>query len=150
MVEVRAFGPKCHSWRLEAFDRVSSIIGEGYLHFEESLRTPRPKWAGEYSQGLPRETTPTNVRPESGARNAEMQKSDFLFLAALRFWRPYSYRARRNKSNHPGKPVNPGLNGAKLGQFGMVLRPEGTRGFSPGFQPWERDSFDDAPANGAG
>ena len=45
--------------------------------------------------------------------------------------------------------LNPELNGAKLGQFGMVLRPEGTRGFSPGFQPWERDPFDDAPCKGA-
>src|ERR1700730_14203857 len=43
----------------------------------------------------------------------------------------------------------PALNGAKLRQFGMVLRPEGTRGFSPGFQPWERGPFDDAPCKGA-
>src|SRR3984893_9258981 len=27
----------------------------------------------------------------------------------------------------------------------MVLRPEGTRGFSPGFQPWERDPLTTCP-----
>jgi hypothetical protein len=31
----------------------------------------------------------------------------------------------------------------------MVLRPEGTGGFSPGFQPWEPDPRDDAPCKGA-
>jgi hypothetical protein len=32
---------------------------------------------------------------------------------------------------------------------GMVLRPEGTRGFSPGFQPWEPAPRNDAPCKGA-
>ena len=30
----------------------------------------------------------------------------------------------------------------------MVLRPEGTGGFSPGFQPWERTIRGDAPCKG--
>jgi hypothetical protein len=75
---------------------------DGISIFDVPLEIRAPKKGLESTdEGLPWETTPIEVRPESRARMQQRQRAFFSLPSAVRFWRPYN-RACCNKTTHLG------------------------------------------------